>query len=80
MGNGLELMRVRRLFESGAALAIREASGLSLSEAADESGVHRTTIWRWEAHERRPHGPAALAYLAFLDELTGVKGREVANG
>jgi DNA-binding transcriptional regulator YiaG len=80
MGNGLDLIRVRRLFESGAARTIRETSGLSLSEAADESGVHRTSIWRWEAHERRPHGPAALAYLAFLDELSGVKSKEVAHG
>ena len=79
-GDVQDLMRMRRLAETGAARAIRESAGLSLSEAEAGSGVERSTIWRWEMGRRRPHGPAALRYLAFLDELTGVRGREVVHG
>ena len=73
MGRAHELIRIRRLTASGAARAIRESAGLSLSEAEAESGVHRTTIWRWEAGERTPHGEPAVRYLEFLDELSGVR-------
>jgi DNA-binding transcriptional regulator YiaG len=56
--------------ESGAARAIRESAGLSLSEAAAGSSVNRITIHRWETNQRRPHGEAALRYLKLLEELS----------
>ena len=56
--------------ESGAARAIREAAGLSLTEAADSAGVHRITVHRWEKGTRRPRGDAALRYLALLENLS----------
>jgi DNA-binding transcriptional regulator YiaG len=68
----IRLARVRKLCETGAARAIRESNGLSLTEAAAGAHVDRSTVFRWEAGQRRPHGDAALRYLALLEELTGV--------
>lgn len=65
------LIRVRRLAATGAARIIRQEAGLSLTELAAAADVHRTTIFRWEHGQRRPRGPAALRYLAVLDELSG---------
>jgi DNA-binding transcriptional regulator YiaG len=70
--DAVKLTRVRRLAASGAARAIREAAGLSLTEAANSAEVHRLTIYRWEHGQRRPHGEAALRYLALLERLSGV--------
>ena len=55
---------------TGAARAIRETSGLSLSELAEAAGVHKSTIFRWETGVRRPRGAAAERYLRALEELT----------
>jgi DNA-binding transcriptional regulator YiaG len=68
--DAVRLTRIRRLVESGAARAIRESSGLSLSEAAAGARVNRVTIHRWEQGSRRPHGDAALRYLALLERLS----------
>jgi DNA-binding transcriptional regulator YiaG len=66
----LALIRLRRMLESGAARAIREASGLSLSEMGSEAKVDRTTIHRWETRRRRPRAtPAAARYLRVLEEI-----------
>ena len=70
--DAVKLTRVRKLFESGAARAIRESADLSLTEAAAGAKVDRTTVFRWETGARRPHGEAALRYLQLLEELTGV--------
>jgi DNA-binding transcriptional regulator YiaG len=68
--DAIRLTRVRRLASSGAARAIRESAGLSLSEAAAAAKVNRVTIHRWEQGQRRPHGAAALRYLRLLEELS----------
>jgi DNA-binding transcriptional regulator YiaG len=70
MENTLKLIRLRRLIETGAARAIRESAGLSLTEAGIGSDVNRVTIHRWERGQRKPHGDAALRYLALLEELS----------
>ena len=70
MEDAVRLTRLRRLTESGAARAIRESAGLSLSEASASAKVDRTTIHRWERGQRKPHGRAALRYLALLEELS----------
>jgi DNA-binding transcriptional regulator YiaG len=64
------LARVRRLAASGAARAIREEAGLSLTELAAGVQVDRVTVHRWERGSRRPTGPAALRYLDVLEELS----------
>jgi DNA-binding transcriptional regulator YiaG len=66
-----DLIRVRRLAATGAARAMREDAGLSLSELADAAQVHKVTVFRWEHGQRRPRGTAALRYLEVLDELSG---------
>jgi DNA-binding transcriptional regulator YiaG len=68
--DAVRLTRLRRLVESGAARAIRESAGLSLSEASAGADVNRITIHRWERGQRKPHGDAALRYLALLEELS----------
>jgi DNA-binding transcriptional regulator YiaG len=67
--DALRLTRMRLLAQTGAARAMREAAGLSLSEAAASARVNRVTIFRWEHQQRRPHGDAALRYLELLEEL-----------
>jgi DNA-binding transcriptional regulator YiaG len=66
----IKLTRLRRLVTSGAARAIRESAGLSLTEAGAGAKVNRVTIHRWERGQRRPHGEPALRYLALLEELS----------
>jgi DNA-binding transcriptional regulator YiaG len=65
-----DLVRVRRLAATGAARALREEAGLSLSEIAEAAQVHKVTVFRWEHGQRRPRGPAAARYLEVLDELS----------
>ena len=68
--DAVRLTRMRRLAESGAARAIRESAGLSLTEAAAGAEVHRITVHRWERGTRRPRGDAALRYLDLLEQLS----------
>jgi len=65
-----DLVRVRKLAETGAARAIRESNGLSLKEMGAVADVDKSTIHRWEKGSRRPRGEAASRYLAVLDELS----------
>jgi DNA-binding transcriptional regulator YiaG len=65
-----DLMRVRRLVETGAAKAIRQSCGLSYREIAEEAQISRSAVYRWESGSRRPRGPEAARYLRVLDELT----------
>jgi DNA-binding transcriptional regulator YiaG len=70
--DAIRLTRIRKLVSNGAARAIRESAGLSYTEAAASANVNRITVYRWETRQRRPHGEAALRYLALLEELSGV--------
>lgn len=60
---------VRAAAESGVARRIRVANRLSLGDMARETGVHETTVWKWEVAKRRPRGEAALRYAAVLQQL-----------
>ncbi len=64
-----KLANARAATRAGAARSLRLAAGLSLREVADEVGVAVSTLWRWEAHERRPRGKAAVRYAEVLEEL-----------
>jgi DNA-binding transcriptional regulator YiaG len=67
-----ELARLRSLLASGCARELRAAAGLSTPEVADEVGVARFTVLRWEAGTQRPRRTTAAArYLALLDALAG---------
>lgn len=65
-----DLVRLRKMAENGAARAIREAAGLSLSELARGADLHRSTVFRYEAGLRRPCGAAAERYLRALEEIS----------
>src|SRR5262245_26356601 len=69
MSYSSDLVKVRRLIESGMARAIREAAGQSLTELAKTTEVDRSTVWRWEHGQRRARGEAAIRYLRVLEEL-----------
>lgn len=59
----------RRLPPPAIARAIRDEAGVSQQQCADELGVNRVTIARWELGERTPRGELRLAYIGLLDEL-----------
>lgn len=49
--------------------AIRESRGLSQQRLAEELGVSRLTVWRYEAGTRRPRGATLVRYVELMDEL-----------
>jgi DNA-binding transcriptional regulator YiaG len=53
----------------GKARLIREAAGVTQTQLAESLGVHRMTIARWEAGERRPRGLYLAAYSTALSEM-----------
>lgn len=52
-----------------AARLIRLAADVTQARMAQELGVSRVTIARWEAGTRRPRGKTLLEYRRVLDEL-----------
>jgi DNA-binding XRE family transcriptional regulator len=70
----VELAQVRALLRSGKAKEIREAAGLSQAEVAEALGVHTSTVYRWEAGECAPMGPAGLKYGELLHSLLALVG------
>lgn len=64
-----ELARVRLQCRSGAAKAIRVASGTSIPDVRRATGASLSAIWRWENGERRPTGEMALRYGRLLESL-----------
>lgn len=56
--------------------SLRERAGLSVPEAAEAIGVHKATIYAWEAGEKQPDPPALRkamdAYGASDDERAEV--------
>lgn len=65
----------RRLPPAPVAKAIRAAAGVSQQQVADELGVDRVTVARWEGGQRRPRGALLSRYVDLLDAL-----REAASG
>lgn len=65
----VEEVRAARQFRPRVAKAIREAAGISQQRIADELGVHRVSVARWESGERRPVGEIAGRYFALLDGI-----------
>jgi DNA-binding transcriptional regulator YiaG len=61
--------QARRLPPPHQAKAIRQAAGVSQQRLADELGVHRVSVARWELGQRRPRGQLLLAYTNLLDVL-----------
>ena len=64
-----QVRAARRLPSPAVARAIRDAAGVSQQQLADELGVNRVTVARWELGERTPRGELRLRYTDLLDEL-----------
>jgi transcriptional regulator with XRE-family HTH domain len=57
------------------ARAIREAAGVTQERMAEELGVHRVTVARWEQTSgRSPRGELRARYARLLRELQQVIG------
>lgn len=77
--SALATAKVRRLAKSGQARRIREHAEVSLTHAASEVGVAKSTLCRWELGERIPRAtPAVERWLALLVLLADV-GAEAAD-
>jgi transcriptional regulator with XRE-family HTH domain len=59
----------RRLPSPVAARAIRIDAGVTQRELANELGVDRVTVARWELSERTPRGELRLRYAQLLEQL-----------
>jgi len=64
-----EVRTGRRTAIPGYAAALRRAAGVPQRRMADELGVHRVTLARWELGLRRPRGRHLAAWLGLLDAL-----------
>ncbi len=67
-----EIKARRRLPPPAVARAIRNAAGVSQREVADELGINRVSVARWEIGTRTPRGGLRLRYIELLDELEHV--------
>lgn len=64
-----EVRAAQSLPDPSVARLIRLSAGVSQERLARELGVHRTTLYRWEAGERRPRGNDRVKYVALLRDL-----------
>jgi transcriptional regulator with XRE-family HTH domain len=64
-----EVQRERQLPSARVLKGIREMAGVSQQRLADELGVHRVSVARWEIGTRRPHGELLGRYLELLEAL-----------
>ncbi len=68
----------RRLPTPRVAKAIRQSAGATQQQVADEIGVDRVTVTRWENGVRRPRGQSAVRYGELLSALAQLsQGPEV---
>jgi transcriptional regulator with XRE-family HTH domain len=65
----VDLVLARRLVSPKLARAIRLAAGVSQEAVAEELGVHRVSVARWESGERSPRGRVLLRYAGLLRRL-----------
>jgi transcriptional regulator with XRE-family HTH domain len=64
-----DVRATRRLPSPAVARMIRESAGVSQSRLAEEVGVHRVTLSRWECGHALPRGTARAKYAQIIAEL-----------
>jgi transcriptional regulator with XRE-family HTH domain len=64
-----EVRNALRLPPPPVARAIREAAHVTQERLAEELGVHRVSLARWEAGTRAPRGKLRARYAQLLREL-----------
>lgn len=67
-----EVRLLRSLPPPEQARGIREAAGVSQVRLADELGVDRSTLIRWERGSHEPTGPRRVRYARILEDLQRV--------
>lgn len=73
MATLLDEVRTRQPLPSPSlARAIRESVGVSQARLAQELGVDRVTVARWELGVRRPRGDRAASYARLLAALRNI--------
>ncbi len=71
----LEQVRAaQRLPAPAVARAIRQAAGVTQQQVADELGVNRVTVARYELGERSPRSELRLRYVELLETLREATG------
>lgn len=64
-----EVRQAAKLPPPATARMIRVAAGVSQDRLAQELGVHRMTVVRWETGERAPRGVHRALYARLLQDL-----------
>jgi DNA-binding transcriptional regulator YiaG len=69
-----QVRAARRLPTPTVARAIRAAVGVTQQQLAEELGVGRVTVARWESGTRTPRGELRSRYVELLEELRDAAG------
>lgn len=64
-----QVRELRRLPAPQIRSAIRRAAGVTQQQLADELGVDRVTVARWELGHRTPRGELRRRYVDLLEAL-----------
>ncbi len=64
-----EVRQARTLPDPQVARMIRVTADVSQERVAQELGVHRMTVARWETGQRRPRGAMRARYAELLQAL-----------
>lgn len=64
-----EVRATQSLPKPAVARLIRMSAGVSQERLAQELGVHRITVQRWELGHRRPRGGDRVRYARLLQDL-----------
>jgi len=64
-----EIRSTKNLPAPATARMIRVTAGVSQARMAEELGVHRMTVVRWERGSRRPRGAARVRYAELLRDI-----------
>jgi transcriptional regulator with XRE-family HTH domain len=70
-----EVRTTKNLPKPARARAVRAAAGVSQARMADELGVHRVTLARWESGKWTPRGDSRVAYAQLIEALRLEIGR-----
>ena len=64
-----QMVADQHLWTAAMRKAWRETAGLTLEQVANELGVTKMTVWRWETGERTPRGQNRVEYSRLLRAL-----------
>lgn len=71
------LLELRSWMDSGRHVQLRKTAGIPQRAIADDVGVTKGCVTRWERLQRRPSGRDALAYHRVLRRLAEVESARV---